>query len=116
MTSRKVALVARSGGAEIRHALELALALPLGGCDVVLVLEGAARELAAQPDITSASRPEEMTALLEALLADDSVEIVARVDAGEDPGWEGRLRPKVRTMGADEIEARCRRADQWLVV
>ncbi len=109
-------MVARGAGADLRQAVALALALPLGGCDVVLVLEGGARELVAQAGTTAASRTDDMTALMEALLAEDSVEILARLDAGEAPTLASRLRPQVRTAGADEIEARCRRADHWLVV
>ncbi len=116
VTPREVALVARSGGSEGRLAVALALALPLGGCDAVLVLEGAARELATQPEMTGAPGPDEVTEQMEALLADDGVEILVRVDSGEDQALLRRLRPQVRTLGVNAIEARCRQAQHWLVV
>ncbi len=116
VTPREVALVARSGGAEGRLAVALALALPLGGCDVVLVLEGEAREVATRPETAGTTWPDETTEQMEALLADDAVEILVRMDAGEDQALEARLRPQVRTLGLAAIEARCRRAQHWLVV
>jgi hypothetical protein len=116
VTNREVALVARSGGAEMGQAVAVALALPLGGCDVFLVLEGAARELAIQPETPGGTGPDEISEQMEALLADDGVEVVVRWDAGDDPALVARLRPQVRTLGADEIEARCRQAHHWLVI
>ena len=116
MRTREVAVVARGEGADLRQALALALALPLGGCDVFLVLDGEAREMATQAETTGGTRSDEMAEQMEALLADESVEIVARLDAGEAPAIARRLRPQVRTVSMDEIEARCRRADHWLVV
>jgi hypothetical protein len=116
LTTREVALVARSGGAEMGQAVAVALALPLGGCDVFLVLEGAARELATQPETQDSWGPDGMWEQMEALLSDDGVEVVVRWDAGDDPALVARLRPQVRSLGADEIEARCRQAHHWLVM
>ena len=116
VTTCEVALVARSGGVEMGQAVAVALALPLGGCDVFLVLEGAARELAIQHETVGGRGPDGMTEQMEALLADDGVEVVVRWDAGDDLALPARLRPQVRTMGVDEIEARCRRAHHWLVM
>jgi hypothetical protein len=116
MTTREVAVVARGSGADLRQAVALALALPLGGCDVVLVLEGAARELATRAEMPGGSRRDEMAEQMEALLTDDSVEILVRVDAEDDRALVARLRPQMRALGADALEARCRQADHWLVM
>ena len=116
MRTREVAVVARGEGADPRQALALALALPLGGCDVVLVLEGEARGMATRAETTGGKRPDEMAEQMEALLADDSVEIVVRSDPHQDRALVTHLRPEVRALGADAIEARCRQADHWLVM
>jgi hypothetical protein len=116
VTTREVALVVRSGGAGMAQAVAVALALPLGGCDVFLVLEGAARELANRPETQGTLGPDGMQEQMEALLAEDGVEVVVRWDAGEGPALVSRLPPQVRILEADEIEARCRQAHHWLVM
>jgi hypothetical protein len=116
MRTREVAVVVRGEGADLRQALALALALPLGGCDVVLVLEGEAREMATQAETTAGPRSDEMAEQMEALLTDDSVEIVVRSDPHEDRALVTRLRPQVHALGANAIEARCRQVDHWLVM
>ena len=109
-------MVARSGGREGAQAVALALALPLGGCDVVLVLENSARELVAVAEAKVAPVTDEMAEQMDALMAEDAVEIVVRVEPREDQAALGRLRPGVRVLGPDAIEARCRKARHWLVL
>lgn len=116
LSAPKVVVVARDGGAGGAQAVAVALALPLGGCEVALVLEGPARELALSGAVPGGGRAGGAGEQMAALLEDDGVEVAVRADLAADADLVSRLRPGVLVWSQQVVEERCRAARHWLVI
>ncbi len=98
-------------------AVRLALALTLGDCRPLLILEGSAAGLGLAASVSASSIASQMPAELAALLSDEDARVAVRLDSLTRLGWSrADLREGVEAWSDVEIESAFLRARHRMVL